>query len=424
MPTRYVFIQLPGEIEAVPAGRLDLVEDGTRLLTSRFLYGNLYKKRPNAVEIDPVSLPMADERGVEREPVAGLALFGAVRDAAPDSWGRRVIENRLRAPPNGLAESTYLDQAGSDRAGALDIRAARDSPPMLRPLPSTLDLRYLLEAAERIEAGEPVPARLAAYFDGAPTLGGARPKAVVDVDGRPFVAKFPLPGDGFNMPVIERATLELARRAGLQVPETRIETLADGRDVMLIARFDREPAGRGLARSHMVSALTMLGVHEQQSPDQSYAAMAEVISRRGPADALRTDREELFGRMVFNILVSNDDDHLRNHAFVFDAATGGWRLSPLYDVVPKPQSGTERKLHLSVGPRGRLATLDNALDGAGQFGLLRPRAVEIIERIVAVVREWRQVFDELGVPARQSDHMRSAFRHADDVGLRIVRSGR
>lgn len=424
MPVRYVFIHLPGQPEAVPAGRLDLVEDGTRLLTSRFAYGTLYRRRPNALDVDPICLPLEEERGVEREPVAGLTLFGAIRDAAPDFWGRRVIESRLRAPPNSLPESVYLDQAGSDRAGALDIREAPDSPPAQGSLPSALDLRYLLEAAERIEAGEPVPARLAAYFEGTPTLGGARPKAVVDVDGRQFVAKFPLPRDPFDIPMIERATLELARRAGLQVPETRIETLADGRKVMLIERFDREPAVRGLARRHMVSALTMLGVHEQQSQDQSYGALAEVISRRGPGQALRADREELFGRMVFNILVSNDDDHLRNHAFLFDAEAGGWRLSPLYDVVPKPQSGTERKLHLSVGPRGRLATLDNAFDGAGQFGLLRPRAAEIIERIVAVVREWRQVFDELGVSARQSERMNSAFRHADEVGMRVVRAGR
>ena len=423
MAERIVFIHLPGQTEAVPAGRLTLLERGSVVAASTFAYGRRYLQRcnPGPLPVDPVSLPLAEASdGAERVPAAGLTMFGALRDAAPDAWGRRVIENRLRAPPNGLPESVYLDHAGPHRAGALDVRAAPTSGPGSSALPSALELEHLLEAAARIEAGEPVPAHLEAFFAGGPSVGGARPKAVVAHDGGEWIAKFPARDDRFDVPLIEFATLELARHAGLDVPATRLETLADGRHVMLIERFDREPLSRGRGRRHMVSALTMLALHEQESPNASYAAIADALSRYGVGGRIAPDREELFARMVFNILVSNDDDHLRNHAFLYAPAGDGWRLSPLYDVVPKPQVAKERTLHLSVGPHGRAARLDNALAGAGRFGLLPPAAARIIERVAAAVRPWRKVFEALGVSALECDRVASAFRRAGDIGMRDV----
>jgi len=421
MVERTVFIHVPGETEAVPAGRLTMVEQGLQVQASTFAYGRRYAARANALPVDPVSLPLSPESPAQaRVPAAGLAVFGALRDATPDAWGRRVIENRLRAPPNGLPESVYLEHAGPHRAGALDVRETPDSMPADGLLPSVLDLRHLLDAAERIEEGEPVPAHLEMFFAGGPSLGGARPKAVVMVDGCEWIAKFPARNDPFDVPVVERATLELAREAGLTVPRTRLERLADGRQVMLIERFDREPLSRGIGRRHMVSALTLLALHEQDSPDASYAEIADAIGRHGVSGRIGSDRNELFARMVFNLMVSNDDDHLRNHAFLFDPAGDGWRLSPLYDVVPKPQVSHERRLHLSVGPQGRAARLDNALAGAGRFGLLPPDAARIIDGIVRVVRRWRESFEGFGVPARECDAIASAFRRAADVGMREV----
>jgi len=418
---RIVFIHLPGEIDAVPAGRLMMVEEGTTLVASRFAYGLRYLERANALPVDPIALPLAQGRGgAELLPPAGLTLFGALRDATPDAWGRRVIENRLRAPPNGLPESAYLDHAGPYRAGALDIRAAPSSQPAAGVLPSLLDLEHLREAAARIEVGKPVPAHLELFFAGGPSLGGARPKAVLTAEGREWIAKFPARNDPFNVPLAERATLELARGAGLVVPRTRMERLADGRDVLLIERFDREPVARGMARRHMVSALTLLAKHEQEAPDASYAELADALSQHGVGGAIAGDREELFARMVFNILVSNDDDHLRNHALLYDPAGRGWRLSPLYDVVPRPQVAQERLLHLAVGPRGRLATLDNALAGAGRFGLRPPEAARIIDRVARVVRSWRETFERLQVPAQLCDQLATAFRRPADIGLEQV----
>lgn len=418
MAVRYVFIHPPGHIEAVPAGRLELVSRDGELLTSRFQYGMRYRERGDALDVDPVSLPLAGETEFAREPVNGLPLFGAIRDAAPDAWGRRVIENRL-SHPGPLPEVDYLDHAGADRSGALDIRTNRDSRPRESTLPASIDLPYLLEAVERIEAGEAVPAQLAHFFQGGPTMGGMRPKAVIHEGGRQYVAKFPSTSDRrFNVPAVEYATLVLARECGLDVPDIRLVRLDGERAAMLIARFDREPADGGFARRHMVSALTMLGVSELEA--QSYEAIAGVISSRGATAHVARDRVELFKRMVFNILVTNIDDHLRNHAFLYDPAGRGWRLSPLYDVVPSPEAGTDRFLNLAVGPRGRAARLDNALAGAGAFGMRRTEAARIIAQLVACTRAWRNTFDACGVSERDSTTVANAFRHAGDIGMREV----
>ena len=414
---RIVFIYLPGQAEAVPAGKLDMSTNRAGDFDhASFRYGAKYLERHAALDVDPVSAKRG-ELGEVLTPVNGLGMFGAIRDAAPDSWGRRVIENRLRRE-GPLEEWLYLDHAGSERAGALDVRPEPNSPAAATALPGTIELRYLLDAADRIEAGEDVPAKLMHYFEGGPTMGGMRPKAVISMDGRQYVAKFPSKKDRFNVPAVERATLELARQAGLNVPATELVSMPDGRSVMLIERFDREPLDNGLqARRHMVTALTMLGLYEMESPDARYADIADVISQRGPACRVAEDRTELFGRMVFNILVHNDDDHLRNHSFLYDAQGGGWTLSPLYDVVPAPVAAMERDLHLSIGPMGRAARLDNAFQGAGQFKLLDKHALMIIDRIHRVVREWRTTFEALGMSKKECDQVASAFSHAKHLGI-------
>ncbi len=428
MARRYVFIHLPGQTEAVPAGQLDLMMKNGQLLTSAFNYGDRYLQRGGAVEVDPISLSLPTGADRQRFPANQLEAFGAVRDASPDSWGRRVIENRLRQQGT-LSEVDYLDHAGSDRVGALDIRRERNSAPAPSTLPHQVDLPYLLDAVDRIESGETIPAQLAPYFDGGPTLGGMRPKAVVVHDGRQYVAKFPSRSDRrFSVPAVEHATLQLAKRAGLTVPDLRLVPLDVGRTAMMIERFDRVPTEEGMQRRHMVSALTMLGLPEMSSAEGSYAALAEVISARGPVEQVQADRTELFRRMVFNILVTNNDDHLRNHAFLYDSTDtladgtrlGRWRLSPLYDVVPAPVAGTERYLAIGVGVQGRLARLDNALSSAGQFGLRRAEAARLILELVAAVRPWKDVFEEHGVTAADIVAVEGAFRRAADIGLREV----
>jgi len=422
----YVFIHLPDEFVAVSAGLLAMVERGITTVRSQFGYGARYLRRPNALPVDPLSLPLAGAvPGSDREefPVSGLLLFGAIRDASPDSWGRRVIESKLQVPANSLPESEYLMQAGSERFGALDLRPDLSSGPSDDVLPPASDLGYLLDAADRIANGEIVPPDLQRLYHAGSAMGGARPKALVTDKGRMYLAKFPVKDDAFDVPLVEYATLELARECDLNVPAVHLAPLPDGRNIMLIERFDRQPDpdGKKFTRRHTVSALTMLGLHESESSTSAYAAIANATAKYGGHGIVATDHRELFARMVFNILVSNDDDHLRNHAYVFDRQIKGWRLSPLYDVVPKPQIGFERFLHLAVGPRGRLATLDNALEGCRPFGLDRDEAAHIIDHIYSRVREWRVSFERYGVDPKSCDRIASAFRRGDDVGLKEIR---
>lgn len=413
-----VFIYLPGSIQAVPAGLLTLSELGPTVQGSGFGYGLRYLDRPDALEVDPVSLDLhnrAAARGVLLYPKSGLTQFGAIRDAAPDAWGRRVLEAQHRVPANSLPESEYLLGAGSNRVGALDVRKDLSAMPSQGGPSSVQNLDYLLEAARRIESGLKVPARLDLIFGSGAALGGARPKVtVVDQDERLWLAKLPSTTDNWDVPQVEEATLRLAREAGLDVPETRLVDLGKNEHVLLIERFDRAGRGKATTRRHFISALTLVGCTEMDSPQKSYADIADGLRLHGDAVRLEADLEELFVRMVFNILVTNDDDHLRNHGLLRDV--NGWTLSPLYDVVPRPTYATERFLHLGIGAQGRLATLPNAMSWSSRFGLTQDRAHAAIDRVWRVAREWKERFESYGVPPTLIQKVESAFRHARDVG--------
>jgi serine/threonine-protein kinase HipA len=418
-----VFAYLPGETAAVPVGLLEIEEDGTEVVGSSFVYGTRYLKRANRIEIDPVGLGFLrgqEVAGVRLFPPNELTLFGGIRDAAPDAWGRRVIENRLGAPANGLPESQYLLRAGANRAGALDIRPGLEAPAQSGIVGSVQRLEYLLQAADAIEEGTPVPAQLHDIFDAGTSFGGMRPKAaVIDAEGRHWLAKFPSPRDqGYSIPVIEYAILRLATACGLDVPAVKLLRVGADRPVVLIERFDREPGPHGPTRRHFITALTLLGVHESRSPEMGYPDIAERQATHGAPGSVRGQQTELFARMVFNVLVSNDDDHLRNHGFLWRG--DGWMLSPLYDVVPRPSVATERNLHLNIGAEGRNATLTNAMSRHAVFGLNRKSALAVVDRIWRVVRQWKTYFEKWNVPARDIELVASAFRHADDLGGREI----
>ena len=425
-----------------PCGQLQMTEEGTGVLASNFAYGLNYARRPDALEVDPVSLSLQDRAqvlGKRLLPANALSLFGGIRDAAPDAWGRRVIEAKLKVPANSLPESQYLLHAGSDRVGALDIRPTiQDGPTPGQS--ATHSLEYLMDAAERIEEGLPIPTHLEAIFLDGTALGGARPKASVrDEHGVLWLAKFSSRKDGFDIPSIECAALRLASAAGLTVPPVEVRTMGE-RKVMLIRRFDRywaEPGatldvnvdllstqpGQGKAEHRLgfVSGLTLVGCDETESRTKAYTDLAQAIRRYCHPSVIRADNAELFKRMVYNILVANDDDHLRNHGFVYEPRLGGWRLSPLYDVLPRPSLASERYLHLDVGPQGRLATLDNALEAHEMFTLSRAKACKLIADIWRIVREWRVYFESFGVPAAQTEKIAPAFRHIDDISTQALR---
>lgn len=428
-----VFAHLDGQW--APAGLLTLTEDGAQVQASEFAYGLRYLDRPHALEVDPVSLSLQDKEAVRTvvlNPPNGLPQFGGIRDAAPDAWGRRVIEAKLKVPANSLPESVYLLHAGSNRVGALDVRASIQDPPS-DGVADWHSLQYLMDAAERIEAGEPVPARLEAIFAGGTALGGARPKASVsDEQGVFWLAKFASRNDPLNVPGVEVATLRLASECGLTVPPVKVIEVGT-RPVMLIRRFDRywvapgEPAvmehlmqtapsaGRVEKRLAFVSGLTLLACDETESMTKTYADLARAIRQYCHVSVVRDNNRELFCRMVYNILVSNDDDHLRNHGFVWDAHIGGWRLSPLYDVMPRPSVAFERQLHLGIGAQGRAATLDNALTHKEAFNLSERDACELISRIARCTRQWRMYFEQYGLAEKDVEAVAPAFRRIEDV---------
>ena len=434
--TLLVHAFLPGATESVPAGKLHLQEEGTDLQSSRFIYGLKYLKRNGAIEVDPVGLAMLQGQQVARQALFAQesTLFGGIRDAAPDAWGRRVIEAKKRVPANSLPESVYLLEAGPNRTGALDITHDGQSSRNLEASADIKSLGYLFDAAERIENGAPLPANLHGIFDAGSSMGGMRPKATVVVeDGSHWLAKFSSRTDrGFCYPAIEHATLRLADAAGLQVPETRLEEIGPGRFAMLIKRFDRVGRGENTGRRHFVSALTLMNIHEMASPESSYVDLADAMRRHLGAAHLSDDLRELYCRMVFNILVNNDDDHLRNHGFVLmespaqapvkgkqepqEKITLAWRISPLYDVVPRPVHSHHRRLHLGVGAYGKEATLGNAVSWCERFGLSRADAIAEIDRIWRVIREWRNHFEEFGVAGEDIDAVSSAFLHARHLG--------
>ena len=410
-----VYAYLPGETESVPAGVLKMTEDGSDVLGSSFVYGQRYLNRANAIEVDPVSLGFKagqQVRNVELFPRGGLVEFGGIRDAAPDQWGRRVIENRRKAAPNTLSESDYLCSAGNNRVGALDIRKGFHEE-QNRFIPQLQRLEYLLQAADAIDNGQAVPHGLEEIFVAGSTMGGMRPKAsLIDEDGKQWLAKFSSTRDHhFNVPAIEYATMKLAALCGLDVPQLRLLTIAQNRTVLLVERFDRVGRNDQTTRKHFVTALTLLGLHESPTSNASYGDLALALARYGKTGTVDAQRAELFGRMVFNIFVTNNDDHLRNHGVLWDDS--GWKLSPLYDVVPHPEIGTERTLALSVGEQGRLATLTNAISKYAQFGLDRNTAQQIIDRVWRVVREWKSRFEEFGISGADIELVAGAFRHID-----------
>jgi serine/threonine-protein kinase HipA len=386
----YVHAYVPGAAKPALAGQVIVMATGNDGFC-RFKYAREWLDAAHAYPLDPEILPLED-RAFESQP--GWEVFGAMRDAGPDYWGRKLVErkqNRL-----GLGELEFLLAAGDERTGALAFSTERAYTAGASP-PAFSQLARLSDAAARVERDEPVPVELLSLLGvGTGTLGGMRPKATVERDGVLWVAKFPSREDRYSITRWEFGTLVLARACGLRVPEHRLESVGE-HAILLTARFDR----RGDAirqRAHYLSGLTMLGLHERDYGRGSYADLALWLRRHGSTPG--EDVPELFRRMVFNVLVGNTDDHLRNHA-VIDFGDG-YRLSPLFDVMPWPATGVDRLLAIGVGRQGRLATVENALSDAALFGLKPAAAKAGVRRLqAAIAGGWEAAFRGAGLPARE-----------------------
>lgn len=376
----FVWIWLPDETTPVVAGRLQ-ADNGNVL----FNYGKSYLERvggqPAAISIYEPELPL---RAGVLPPPEGLTLPGCIRGAAPDAWGRRVIINKISglkgagADTAELSELTYLLESGSDRIGALDFQ---HSPSEYVPRSANnVSMEELIESAERVERGIPLTPELDQALLHGSSIGGARPKALIQDQGKKYIAKFSSGADLYSVVKAEFIAMRLAAIAGLNVAPVRLVKAAN-KDVLLIERFDRERKDGGWSRRSMVSALTLLGLDEMMARYASYATLAEMIRHRftEPRDTLR----ELFSRLAFNILCGNTDDHARNHAAFWNGAS--LTLTPAYDICPQGRTGNTASQAMLISGDNRMSQLKSCLEAAHHFLLSDEDARAICARLIDTI---------------------------------------
>jgi len=405
----FVYIMLPGQTEFTTAGRfvMDRTRQGQPL--GKFIYGRRYRENPAAVPIDPIELKIA-QTTYETQSLKGL--FGALRDASPDYWGRRVIERHTKAA--ALSELDYLLHSPDDRAGALGFGLNPEPPAPLRHYNRTMDLEKLQTIADAIIADEEIPqddpdAQQAHELMGGTSMGGARPKAVVEDDEGLWIAKFNRGDDKWDFAKIERTMLLLASECGIRSAASKRVTIGN-RDALLVRRFDREKTEDGYRRARMLSALTLLRADESEREKWSYVVLAEELRRLSSQP--REDAPELFRRMVFNALTTNDDDHPRNHAVI--AMNEDWKLSPAYDLTPStPVSTTHRELAMQCGDQGRFANASNLMSQCRRFHVEPEHANQIIDEMEQVVKNrWQAIARAEGVTEQDCARISGAFAYA------------
>ncbi len=406
----YVYITLPGQTEPITAGRYTLTTTRRGDVQGLFVYGRSYLERADAVPLDPVELKLSPRRYTTS---AMGGVFGVLRDASPDYWGRRVIQ-RYTGKGN-LSELDYLLHSPDDRAGALGFGLNQTPLAPKRIFNQTLELVKVQAIADAIAADLELPADTAneqveSLLLVGTSMGGARPKAVVEDEGGLWIAKFNHPDDPWNSARVEHAMLLLARACGLAAAESRVLGVG-GRDVLLVKRFDRQKTVQGYLRARMISALTLLRTQDTfASRDKwSYVQLAEEL-RRVCAEPVQ-NASELFRRMTFNALISNIDDHPRNHALI--ARGKDWMLSPAYDLTPATPASMERRdLAMECGDAGRFANARNLLSQSGRFLLERDAAQAMLDTMeLQVQNQWHSIARGAGVSARDCEKIALAFTY-------------
>lgn len=348
-------------------------------------------------------------------PPAGLTAFGSISDSAPDTWGRRLMQRAERrlAEREGravrtLAESDYLlGVADLTRLGALRFRRIGEETfqaPLRAGVPALIELGRLLQITERVLRDEETDDDLELIFAPGSSLGGARPKAsVIDQHGHLAIAKFPKETDPYSIETWEEIALRLARQAGIATPQHELIEVA-GKAVMLSRRFDRD----GTRRIPFLSAMAMMGARDGERG--SYPEIVDALSEHG-AQA-KTDTHALYRRVVFNVLTSNVDDHLRNHGFLW-LGHAGWSLSPVYDLNPVPTDLKARVLTTNIDLDEGTCSLDLLEQASQYFSLSLQQSREIIKQVATVTAAWRETAKTVGARSAEITRMSSAFEHDD-----------
>ncbi len=372
--------------QPVLVGDLDLVRT-TKGVSLR--YADTWLDRGFALSED-LPLMSGDRLPGERETAAG-----AVDDARPDRWGERVIAVLDKPPRRSLLE--YLYFAGHDRFGALGVSTSRDdyAPHTTGPLPTLADVAAIQELVRKVLSNEPVTERERRLISPGASMGGARPKALIDVEGAQWVVKF-APDDPVDTPLIEHASMTLARKAEIRSAKTMAIRLADGHAVA-VKRFDRSES----RRLHALSANVALRAANEPL---GYPELAQLLRRKGVVEGnvYVQQMRELFRRMVFNILLDNTDDHEKNHVLLVDDA-GHFDLSAAFDVLPSGQSLGYQQMR--VGTDEADATLANAMSMCTQFSLKRDEAANEVHRVIDVIAAWKKHFASCGVSTSDIDQL-------------------
>lgn len=403
-----VHIDLEGQVR--PLGILHR-QASRRGETVTFEYGEAWLGDANRFSIEPALTLTAGTF----PPQAGQPIFGSIGDSAPDTWGRRLMQRAERrlAEREGrqvrtLGELHYLlGVADVTRLGALRFRWRGEEifqSPVHNGVPALIDLGRLLQITERIERDEETEDDLQLIFAPGSSLGGARPKAsVIDQHGHLSIAKFPKESDEYSIETWEEIALRLAERAGIQTPEHTLLQVA-GKSVLLSRRFDRDNDWR----IPFLSAMSMTGSRDGERG--SYPELVDALTAHG-AQA-KEDARQLYRRVVFNVLVSNVDDHLRNHGFLW-SGQGGWVLSPAYDLNPTPVDVKARILTTNIDLDEGTCSVDLLQETAEFFGLSSGQACTIIREVAEVTRTWQAVAVEVGARRAEIKRMASAFEHED-----------
>jgi len=386
--------------------------------SASFVYDDRYLAHPDAYSLDP-ALPLVT--GTLQTP-AGRALFGAFADSSPDRWGRTLIQRTERARakaeatiPRSMSEFDLLLGVRDDlREGALRFRLSDHAPFLATEdsgVPVLADLPELLDIAARAEQDIADYKDLKRLLRAGSSLGGARPKAhVLDDAGRIAIAKFPsASSDTWNVMAWEKVALDLAQDAGVIVPRSQLLRMGD-RHVLIVGRFDR----RDRARIGYASAMTML---EASDGDQrSYLEIAGVIEERSPTAT--ADLRQLWRRIAFSILISNTDDHLRNHGFLHERGES-WTLSPAFDLNPNPDSGP-KELSTAIDFTDTRAEVETLMSVAAYFRLGTSDAIEVLAMVTRAVARWRDVAKSHGLSQQDLDVMEPAFEHTQGAQARAL----
>jgi serine/threonine-protein kinase HipA len=406
----FVWTHLPGDVLPTLCGRFSQEPNASGVATGKFVYGQSYLTNPDALALDPVGMPLASK---DYATTALRGVFGPLLDAMPDDWGRYVID---RTAGEQKFPVGYMLKTSDDAVGNISFSASPGAAPVGHDA-QAIGMDLLPQARQillGLEQGKPVPPELALKVRPNTALGGARPKLTVAHQGHLWLAKFGSTRDQPDLPYarIEAAMLDLARLSGID----RVQAEVALGDVLLVRRFDRQwvegPLGSGWRRDAFLSARTVFHANHQTQPyvyAGSYARLAQELQRYSARPAV--DQEELFRRMVFNALISNTDDHERNHGLLADDEPGTYRLSPAYDLVPSIHA-TRRRYHaMTLGAGESLATRENLVADCTVFGLSRPAADAIIEKMQAcVAANWEACLQKQGVPQPAIARLETCFR--------------